>query len=219
LKSVIGKQELASYVKNQLNMFFPDNRVLYESDLTKYLNDVMDRMHYCFKHIHRPYYNINDSLQFNHLHSDHYAMFLYIFSNTVWQIDKDENLASKLFLLNKALHGLDAFYSIELPEIFLFIHPLGTVLGKAQYSNYFAVYQNCTVGATEDNHYPTFSEETLLYSRSSVIGNCTIGKNVVFAANSILINTHVDHDKLVVGNYPFNKILDNHKNVIDRIFK
>ena len=46
-----------------------------------------------------------------------------------------EDLASKAYCLNKALHAIDVFYEVELPEIFFLEHPLGTVLGRAKYSN------------------------------------------------------------------------------------
>ena len=37
------------------------------------------------------------------------------------------------------LHGIDVFFTVDLPDIFLFCHPLCTVLGRAQYSDYFLV--------------------------------------------------------------------------------
>lgn len=218
MNTSIDKKMLSKYIATQLNNFFPDNLLVQPEDISKYICDAFGRVEYCFKHINRPYYN-NGDLKFDYLHGDHYAMFLYFLSNTVWRVDKNENLASKIFLLNKALHGLDAFYSIELPEIFLFIHPIGTILGKAKYENYFAVYQGCTIGATEDNKYPSFSEGLIMYSNSSVIGNCNIGKDVVFSANSSLISTKIEDNKLILGNYPHNRIVKNKKSVIDRIFK
>ena len=40
-------------------------------------------------------------------------------------------MKDKLFLLNKALHGCDIYYEVALPSVFLLVHPLGTVLGRA----------------------------------------------------------------------------------------
>lgn len=219
MKLSIDNESLCEYVAIQLNRFFPDEQMINSKKVLSYLDDTMMRLKLCFENIHKPYYNFGEGLCFNHLHGDHYAMFLYLLSNTVWEVDRNENLASKLFLLNKALHGLDAFYSIGLPEIFIFVHPVGTVLGKAKYSNFFAVYQGVTVGATEDNKYPAFSEGVLMYSKSSIIGNCKIGSNVVFSANSLLINTDVEDSRLILGAYPNNKIIKNNKDVIDRIFR
>ena len=211
------KVMLARYLTQQLNIFFPDNDLINHAAIMKYMDDVLDRISFCFRHIQAPYYN-KDMIYFNHLNGDHYAMFLYIYSNTVWQIDKDEKLASKIFLLNKMLHGLDVFYNISLPNIFLFVHPVGTVIGRAKYEDYFAIYQNCTVGSSR-GVYPRFYGETILFSNTSVIGECNIGKNVVFSANSFIINQNVEQDKVIIGNYPHNKIIHNSKNVIDRIFR
>lgn len=219
MKLSLDKIYFLNYLRTQINNFYPDYNIISNNCLDKYFDDTVYRTTKCFEKINKPYYNYKNELNFNHLHSDHYSMFLYILSNTIWQIDKNETLASKIFLLNKALHGIDAFYSVSLPEVFLFVHPVGTILGNAKYSNYFAVYQNCTIGATSDNKYPSFSNETLIYSNSSIIGDCKVGNNVVFSANSSLISTNIDNNKLILGNYPNNRIIDNKENVIDRIFK
>ena len=215
----LNKNDLFKYTTNQVNKFFFDGANVTENDFDNYINDTIDRLFICFKEIEKPYYYMDDKITFNHLHSDHYAMFLYLLSNTIWQIDKNEILASKIFLLNKALHGIDAFYAITLPEIFLFVHPLGTVLGNASYSNYLVVYQNCSVGATEELVYPTFEGETILFSKSTVIGDCNIGSNTILGANSFIINTNVEKNIIVVNNYPNNRFLLNEKSVIDRMFK
>ena len=215
----LDTDSLVQYTANQLNNFFYDGVRVEKSDLEKYMNDTIYRLTTCFKEIRKPYYYIDGKSTFNHLHSDHYAMFLYLLSNTIWRIDKNEQLASKVFLLNKTLHGIDAFYAISLPDIFLFVHPLGTVLGNANYSDYFVIYQNCSVGATEELIYPTFQKEIILFSKSSVIGDCNIDSNTILGANSFIINNNIKKNSIVVNNYPNHKVLDNNKNVIDRMFR
>ena len=32
-----------------------------------------------------------------------------------------------------------------MPDIFLLVHPPGSVIGNAEYSNFLTVYQNCTI--------------------------------------------------------------------------
>ena len=219
MKTSMTVDLLEKYVVMQLDNYFPDNEYIDKKIFHKCIIVALDRLEYCFKHIQKPYYFLNDTVVFNHLHSDHYAMFLYLLSNTVWETSKNEIVASKVFLLNKALHGIDVFYSVKLPEIFFFIHPVGTVLGNAVYNNFLAVYQGCTVGSTQDNKYPIFGSEIILYSNSSIIGNCEIGNNVVFAANSNIISSRVKSNSVVLGNYPSNKILVNKTDVIDRIFR
>ncbi len=112
----IDKNSLRSYLCQQLDLFYPDGVSTQES-VFQVLPRVLERMNYCFSNIHKNYYyNAGESI-FNHLNSDHYAMFLYWVSNEAYQQEL-VNLAEKAFLLNKALHGVDAFYSIKLPAIF-----------------------------------------------------------------------------------------------------
>jgi serine O-acetyltransferase len=56
---------------------------------------------------------------------------------------------------------LDAFYEVELPDVFAFQHPVGTVLGRGRYGNYFFVYQRCSVGANVAGRYPTIGESVI----------------------------------------------------------
>jgi len=218
MKYSISSEELFKYTCNQINSLYNDGRYISFEMLYKYSSDTLDRLSYCFKNIKKPYYFENGFSLFNHLHGDHYAMFLYLLSNTIWKVDKNEQLASKVFLLNKTLHGIDAFYSIELPKIFLFVHPVGSVLGNAKYSNHLVIYQNCSVGANEKLVYPTFKGETVLFSKSTVIGDCVIGSNTIFGANSFIINTDVQDNSVVVNSFPNHRILKNDRNVLDIMF-
>ena len=126
-------------------------------------------------------------------------------------------IPTKLFSLNKALHGLDLFYSVRMPEVFLLVHPVGTVIGNADYRDYLVVYQNCTIGS-EGGHYPHLGEGVVLNSRVSVIGDCTIGDNVVFGANSFILSTQIPSDSIVVGQYPAHRILPAGRPVRARFF-
>lgn len=207
MKFSIDKKFLVDYLAKQLNMFFPD-LIEVSNCLVNIMPKAIERMKCCFSHIHKKYYFDNNQTIFNHLNSDHYAMFLYWIANEAYQ-HQYINLAEKAFLLNKALHGIDVFYSVKLPDIFLFVHPVGTILGNASYSNFFVVYQNVTIGTDVDGIYPTFGEEVVLYSKSSVIGNCNIGNNVSFAANSFIRNMDVHNNSIVFDLHP-NAIIKKH---------
>lgn len=215
MKLSIHIDNLNLFVLNQINTFYNDGALIAKDELVIYQKETINRVEKAFIHIKKPYFFVNDECVFNHLNSDHYAMYLYLLSNTIWENNGDIRLASKVFLLNKALHGIDAFYKIKLPEIFVFVHPLGTILGNAEYSDYFAVYQNCTVGGTTAGLYPKFDRGIILYAGSSVIGNSIVGSNTIFGANSSIINTKVDSDKVVLNIYPNNKIIKNKRSVVD----
>tara|TARA_B100000780_G_C20813801_1_gene323326 strand:+ start:16 stop:441 length:426 start_codon:yes stop_codon:yes gene_type:complete len=138
-------------------------------------------------------------------------------SNNAFKIN-DEILASKLFMLNKLMFGLDIFYSVKMPKYFMLVHPLGTILGNAKYDDFLVVYQNVTVGSTIDGFYPSFSKKTILYSNSSVIGKSKIGENFIIAANSSLVNRNIGNNKIVKGTFPNNNITQNKNKIINHYF-
>ena len=177
----------------------------------------LDRVEHSFSKIERKYYSHAGQVLFNHLNADHMAAFLYLLANTVWRESGDDGLPVRLSYLNKMLHGLDLFYSVRMPDIFLLVHPLGTVLGNAEYSDYLVVYQNCTVGAVT-SIYPRFGRGTILYSRSSVLGNCVVADNVVFAANAQIVDVDVPANTLVLGQYPSQRFVPNMTSVRQRCF-
>jgi len=214
----LERADLARYVTAQINQLFPDPFPIDPASVLSLLPEACDRLARCFRHIRIKYYTDNGVSRYNHLHSDHHAAFLYILSNTAYRAHGHCPLAEKLFLLNKALHGLDAFYAIELPEVFLFVHPLGTVLGNARYGNHFVVYQNCSVGATSDGVYPSFGDGTILYSKSSVIGGAELGDDVIVGANAFILGSRIPSHSVVVGAHPSCKVLPNSTPVIDLLF-
>lgn len=209
--------QLETYIIKQLNTFIPDTFKINKDDINHQLRIAMERTIYGFSHIQKKYYNHTGSITFNHLHGDHYAVLLYYLSNELF-LSKQILLAEKVFILNKTLHSVDIFYSISLPDIFMLVHPLGSVIGNARFNNYLVIYQNCTIGSDENEDYPVFGEQVLMYSRSSVIGKCTIGNNVVIGANTFIINTDIPDNSIVVGNYPNLKIIKNETSVLKRKF-
>ena len=217
----LDNNELINYVVKQLNNFFPDNKKVKLEEINKFIEETMERLFYCFGNIKLKYYFDGENVLFNHLNSDHYCMFLYLLSNTIFKMsNRHEELATKVFLLNKALHGIDVFYSVELPKVFLFTHPIGTILGHAKYGNNFCVFQGCSVGvASESGAYPEIGDNVLMYSNSKVLGKSTIGDNVIFGASAMIINTKVEQNKVIVGVYPKHSIIENERDDLKRIFR
>jgi len=126
-------------------------------------------------------------------------MFLYLLANSAFRQSATDNLPEKLFLLNKTLHGIDAYFEIELPSIFLFVHPLGTVLGRASYSDYLLVYQRTSVGSNHDI-YPTLGEYFTLRPGASVLGRCRVGQGSTLAAESLMIDRDLMDNSIYYGN-------------------
>jgi serine O-acetyltransferase len=213
----LSRSDLEGYVVRLLANHLPDGYVRSGSLRPSAFPKALDRVEYCFTRIHRKYYNEGGGLRFDHLNSDHMAALLYFFANTVWRDGGDLGLATRLFYLNKILHGLDLFYSVALPDIFMFVHPVGSVLGNASYQDYLVIYQNCTVGAVTTN-YPKFGLGTILYSRSSVLGDCKLGDDVIMAANAMIIDREVSSSTVVVGQPPHNRFIPSRQSVRVRCF-
>lgn len=207
---------LSDYLKRLLGLHFPDGRSVDFSQAD--FSFALERCEYSFSRIRKKYYQVDSGgVVFDHLNADHMAAFLYFLGNTIWKSSGETELPAKLSYLNKILHGLDLFYSVGMPDVFLLVHPLGSVIGNAMYGDYLVVYQNCTVGSV-DNDYPVFGEGIVLYSRSSVVGKCRVGNDVVFAANSAIVNTDVPSRTVVLGSFPNFRFKDNSISVRARCF-
>lgn len=210
-------RKISKYLTIQINNIFPDEDIVSEEQIHSIVIEALSKIEYCFKSIKLPYYKKDGLPYFNHLHGDHYSSFLY-WTSRIAYLKGFEPIASKLFFLNKMLFGIDAFYGIELPSRFIFVHPIGTILGRGKYAEYFVTYQGVTIGANADSVYPEFSEKTILFSHASLIGSTKTGANLIVGANASLINSIVNDNSVVVGNYPNHKVLENKSNQIYKYF-
>lgn len=184
--------KLAEYVNAQLNYIYPDG---YDSktSIDKSIDEALAKMHFSMKHV-----ALRGYTKFTHLHSDLYAQFIYYLSNTIWVNLNDSVTASKLFYLNKTLHGLNCTYDTKLPDIFILIHCVGTILGKAKYSNYFVACHNVTVGSDKGIE-PEIGQGIYMGPGSSIVGNCKVGNYTHMAINSVLLDQNSSGECVIVG--------------------
>ena len=209
-KRTLDEKQLISYLSKQLDVFFPDGNSNL-SDLVLIIRKALQRVEFCFSKIKGKYFSNEQTVFFNHLNGDHYCMFLYFASKEAYLMEF-ENYYLKLSLLNKHLFSIDLFGHIEMPDIFLLVHPIGTIIGRAKIDNYFVAYQGVTIGGVskdEGIQYPTFGEGTVCYSNSSILGNAIIGTNSIVAANTEIIGGHFNENAMILGKYPSIKIKDN----------
>jgi serine O-acetyltransferase len=164
------------YVSRQYENFFPDGKRICNAHLQKAINNSLQRLEYCFKRI-----KLRGFDTFSHLHTDQYAMFLYILSNELFSTCENIELASKTMYLNKALHAVNCMYDNILPSPFLFIHIVGAVIGKAKFGNYSVFAQGVTIGSN-NGIYPIFGNNIIFHAHSYVIGECNVGSNVTFGS-------------------------------------
>ena len=205
MKLSLEKNNICKYTSSQLNFYFPDNNPVDSNLIGDVIDSVLERVKYCFSFVNNKYFFDGKDVIFNHLNTDQYSMYLYILSNEMFKVRMDAKYCEKVFYLNKILHGIDAFYSVELPDIFLFVHPLGAVVGNAKYSDFFIIYQRCGVGSNK-NIYPSLGQYVSLHPGSSVLGNCTIGNNCKIGAGSLIIDKSLESNSIYVGTPASNRI-------------
>ena len=180
------RESLIAYLTAQCAHVVPDGR---ESEFRKavdaHLDEALERMHRCINACApwRPD-------QFNVLQSSQHCIFLYYLSNTIWRRSGDTAAGTRLFLMNKALNGIDLFYEIAMPEVFYIGHSAGIVLAKATYGEYLVLYQNSTVGRHKDQ-IPALGDRVVLYPNTAVIGRTVVESDSVLSQGVSVINKRV----------------------------
>jgi serine O-acetyltransferase len=200
----LSKEDLASYISSQVNNLFPDKNTVRPSMLSQALDKSLNRLEHCFSQVSYKHYSHEGQTFLNHLYTDQYLVFLWFLANTVWKESGNDQLASKLYYLNKSLHGFDCMYNTGLPDIFLVFHGVGTMLGKAEYADYFVVLQGCTVGS-QKGEYPRFGKGVGMAANSSVIGNCKMGDRTTISTRTTLFSKDLDADTTVFMNWESGK--------------
>jgi serine O-acetyltransferase len=200
LSTTLHPTDLAAYVAAQLSAFFPDRKET--KAVRAVLRDTLPRIEHCFRHVRIKGFWGDNGPRFDHLHTDQYAIFLYYLANTAHRAG-EARLAAKAYALNKALHALDAFYEVELPAIFALVHPVGTVLGRAAYGDYFCAYQNVTVGSGLDDPKPKLGKGIVLYAGARVIGASNIGNNCLISSDCTVLDCRdvIPGNSVIWGRY------------------
>lgn len=183
--------ELCGYVASQLNHLFPDPARVQARTLSEPVDAALARFEVCFAPARPARFLDRQGVKFNHLYSDQYLVFLWLLSNEVHLRSENRTLADKLYCCNKALHAFDCVYSNRLPAHFMVIHGVGTVLGNAEYSDYFVAYHGSTVGQN-GGLYPRFGRGVGLGTGASVLGDAVIGDDVSVGAGVTLVGRHIE---------------------------
>jgi len=186
----VDKAFMARFVEKQLAVFIPDG-YSFNGLIDISINNAIERVSLCVKSV-----KAWCKSDFSYLNSGQYAIFLYFLSNEIYSISGDVHAATKLFLLNKAINGIDLYYEVMMPEHFLIGHTVGMVFAKAKYGDYCVFHQGCTVGRQDGNR-PVIGRGVVMYPDSSIIGRCRIGDNVVISAGTKVLNEDVLDDCIV----------------------
>lgn len=200
MKMSITKAELFEYLKSQLEHFFPDKYKLEGKDVQIAFELALEKTEYCFEHINFRNFSINGEANFRHLYSDQYSQFLYFLGNTLWEMSGNSPICDKMVLLNRALNGILCPYTVKLPSIFLFSHPIGTILGNAVYSDYLVISQGVTVNYSNgsDGREPlVIGKGVFLCPGVQVIGNKRIGNRTSIGGGVVVHEKEIPDDSVV----------------------
>lgn len=202
MKIEITREELSELVKKQIDHLFLLRKGAEATHLEVCIDQALLRTEYCFKHTTNKYYQQDEEAYFNPFHSGQYCVFLYFLSHTIFHSDpKHRSLADRVYFLNKSLNAIDLFYEVKMPDIFFLDHPVGTVLGRAEFGDYFSFSQNCTIGNNK-GIYPMIGRNVKLLSGAKLIGNSTIGDNVILSSNTYVKDTDIPSCSIVFGSSP-----------------
>lgn len=187
----------------QLASFFilrEDDKWLIHNEIHR--GGVISRCERCFSRNENKYYHTPcGEVYFNPYHSGQYTIFLYYFSNSVSRETGNRLLADRLYYLNKIMNGCDLYHEVSLPDYFTLDHPVGSVMGRAEYGEGFSFTQNCTVGNNR-GVYPVIGNNVRMCANSSIIGNCRIGNNVTIGANSGVKDEDIPDNSIIFGHSP-----------------
>ena len=209
MELLLTKDNLLKLLTSQIKFHFfisSEEMIL----LQRYLESALDKCEINFLSSKNKYF-VRDMggqiiARFNPYHSVQYMIFLYYLSHEIYIHEKSTALCDKLYYLNKIFNSVDLFYAIELPDKFGAEHPLGSVMGRAHYSDGFFFYQGCTVGGTHGKngeiYYPQLGRNVQMFANSSILGKCQIGDNVKIGAGAVVKNEDIPSDSLVFGQSP-----------------
>jgi serine O-acetyltransferase len=198
LQLAIDQSALAELVAKQLRnlLVFEDGE---RDDLAKGIDAALKRCEFCFAASALGPYHKGGAPWFSPFHTSQNTVFLYYLSRALDQAGS--SLGERVYYLNKILHGVDLFCQVSLPDIFLVDHAVGTVMGRATYSNYLIFLQNCTVGNNR-GRYPSLGEYNALFAGATVLGGTRSGKYCFFSAGSVVVDEEIPDCSVVFGRSP-----------------
>ncbi len=181
---------LTKHIETQLH-----NIMCADIDVSKYVENALMQAQKSYSASANKYLlQLKDSI--DPFHSGFYLILLYCLSREMFKVDGHGANAEKIYYLNKVLNSVDIFYEVELPDIFGIEHPIGSVMGRAAFSNYFFFYQGCTVGGS-GGAYPVIGEHVTMYSNSKILGNTRVGNHVMLAANTYIVDCQIPDYSIV----------------------
>ena len=204
INTIDSPEEIKQLVLKQLSNFWTDTD---EKVISNSLPAAIEAVRLNFKSLPNKRFSIGGNAILSPYISVQWMIFLYRLAHQIY-IDNRGDIpkeADQIYYLNKAMHANDWFYAIDLPTHFMCEHPLGSVLGRADYGDYLFVYQGTTIGGNRkkgDLSYPVLGNNVILYANSTILGDSHIGNNVVVSSGTYIINEIIPDNCIVFGKSP-----------------
>lgn len=216
MQTSLSISELKNYIFSQMKNFIPDN-ILTDGAITDVdIEYALNKCDFCFKHIkNAAFSNEKKETNFSHLHADQYAMFLVYLSNFIWKDREDRIVCDRIMYLNRILHSFMMSYKAKVPDIFWLAHPIGSVIGNADYSDYLYISQNCTINTagTPEELKPHIGKFFAMGAGAALIGDKDVGDNCSIGVNAMVYNTELKDGSVVICNRGKMKILNRRNNI------
>lgn len=179
--------------------------------ISKHMPKILERFEENIKQNNNKYYSkINDAGEreayFDPLHTCQWLLFLYLAANTIYTYEDEKKEAArivcdKIYGQAKIVSGCDLYYEVKMPDVFVFDHPTGSFIGRAEIGEGFAFTQGCTVDNYE-GMYPVIGKNVTMRNGSSILGNSHIGDNCVISAGTMIVNEDIPAGSVVSGKSP-----------------
>jgi serine O-acetyltransferase len=136
---------------------------------------------------------------FNPMHVDHLVRMTHNLAFGIWRSDPSANMVlDSLFFVMRSRFNMNLFYRARANDFFLPKHGIGTVLGYGDWGRFLIVTQGCTIGHNK-GLYPTIGDGLFMAPNATILGACTIGRNVTIASGARVVDTDVPDNTVVFG--------------------
>ena len=219
MKTALPADDLAGYVAQQLSAFFPD-RALGASAITPCVKDTLDRVEKCFGRHRAALYFDGQHALFDPLVTDQYAIFLYFLGNMIHRRGGDPRIATKVYALNKALHGLDIFYeSRDHPISGVCSTPWEALSDRRRCRATCSSINAARSGRALEQSILSLPKGVVLFGDTAVVGRTGSGPNTWVALGTRIVNTRVAGGFTVFGRSPSPVLKATPRSVVSHFFR
>jgi serine O-acetyltransferase len=130
--------------------------------------------------------------------SNELAIFLFRLGIVLHQ-NNEEDLKPQIHWLLKELCSCEIYFNNEIGEGFYIVHGEGTVIGsRNEIGKGFKIHHGCTIGHKKNGggNGNKIGDNVTMYCNSSIIGELTIGDNVIIGAH-VLIAQNIASNALI----------------------